>query len=578
MRVVPLKDSNRELRDILSGSQTVAITLTINVRSDPVTVEGTFVPEHRFLSLNPPVPPPSSANNGFSQALRAVYVASGLIDPIPDPLAWCQVQLSQRPLLLIPDTSALANGTVHWLAHSLWNRSIELAVLSVVERELFGWSDQEGFWNDIPKRTKFRVARRMSETPLRNVIDRRPHLDEKAALMLAKLKIKDAKSPDADVLLIEQARDLIRAQSQNIQTLFVTGDRNHARSAVSVLTPRSVLYCPPPEFDETQTVVGSASFWQPCEGFGAIHLLSFAQIIWTLLAAFDEITFTFCSRTIRIKHHLSCLHGVPSDWIDPHLELHEVTTAGSAHAFSPAPTPGSPGVSFPTALRPSIGYIHNAVNLVLTGQAVVKPAKDEHVSLESFKLLQAIGLIDPSGSAIAGSGVLESIRRNDWLAVSDHFQKSPAFMLALDKLSTGERLTSRDNANLALARRLSVAVKSSKGTPPIRCDSKLTNEDFLEALAIIVGDDHGSIPFEYVSIEMAKRFGLHPMRFESQFRDVNDKGLSPYQWETGGSAIPMAIDHVFFYDGNRVIEKPVSCATFTFGSDRSFKSMRRKPR
>jgi len=570
MKYTPLRRLEALLEELFGDTKSIGIRLYFeNPPPNFPHLEGTMTRESRILQLRA-VGGTDGERANIQEGVRAVYTAIGLIAPEFDSRNWHEVAKSSSPLCLIADTSAVCNGCVHWIAQALWHRNIEIATMSVVERELFGWADQKDLHKDVSLRSKYRVARQLSETPLPNVVDRRPAVDEKAALMLAKVKVKDIKSPDADILLIEQARDLIRSQSPNVQSLFLTGDRQHARSATNVLSAKQVLYCPPPPFNIDTEVIGSASFWQPAEGEGALNLVPLSRVIWTLLCCCGEIVLALPRGDVQIRHYRQGL-GVPSDFTDPYLEVSDVSTPSAPSARAPTEAKDL----CPPSLRPALIYFVDSVNQLLEGNRIEPSFETDRNSSDTAKFLECIGAMDDTGLPLLNGPFLSAVRANDWDKVGDLFERSPSFAAALEKLNRGGKITSSDRPNVALVRKLGWATRMERNGEILLANGKITSEQFLEYIENLVGGSRDSIPFEFICRHILRDLKVSPMRFENLFRQLNSAGLNPFQWETGGIASGSHSEAVFHFDGTKIVDRLVSAAAFTFGGPRTYRSMRR---
>jgi hypothetical protein len=431
---------------------------------------------------------------------------------------------------------------------------------------------------------KYRLARRLSETPPPNLIVRRPAPEEKAALMLAKLRTPGIKSPDADVLLIEQAREFLQIQPPSVRTLYVTGDQAHARSAVAVLPPQNVLYAPPANLDVKAPVLGMAAFWHPASGFGAVRVLSLGEIVWHLLAAVDHVTLIGTAKEIEV-HHLLHDSGAPSDWIDPRMCVEEravnilVGTGQSGRALAATPVPTSNSHTrpiMPATLRPSPATIRSYLNSALAGSTISPP--NEELPRESFRLLVQLGVIDNSGAPLADSSFLAAIRANDWDQIHTNLLRSGAYANAINELRRmpGMRATGRVLAQISFARRLGQVAKPERDGPNMVGDRRIGNEElvaFLNSVLEVPGTD-------YAVAEVCKRalteLGVTPARLEDALRKLLDSGYTEVSLETGGSVGKGASEEVFRYNGSDVIETTVSTAALKFGGERPIKSLRRR--
>lgn len=261
--------------------------------------------------------------------LRAVLVSTGACQPKADPVVLANVLYEKKRIRLICDTNSLAGGTAAWLLAARWNRA-DLIVSSVVDRELLGWTDRiEDRWQattleGLKQRANYRQAFSFLETTPDGVVVDRMAAPEQSALMLSKVgDSKGKKSPDADMLLIEHARGLIRDQARNARTVYLTGDLASARAAVNALGADNVLYMVA-DTSLSRATQGKTipwGWWQPGGVYGQAIVPSLARLARSILAAFDLLVFDLAGYTIYIRHVFSLIPGCPSDWADPHYEM-----------------------------------------------------------------------------------------------------------------------------------------------------------------------------------------------------------------------------------------------------------------
>lgn len=315
----------------------------------------------------PPVQPIPSTD-GFVDRGRewwstwaAVLAASALVSPVVDPVCLRDILYEKRRVRLCCDTSALCSGIATWMLVLLDGRA-DIYTSAVVDRELAAWPDgNRGFYaaktmKSWMLRTKYRLARRLTETTPDGVVTDRLS-PEQGALMLAKLRDETArKSPDADMLLVELARGLIRDQPRNARVVYLTGDRNHARAAMNALGHENVLYAAA----DGRRAVGARGaavprgWWTPGGGpLGALFVPPLSHLLWNLLAACDFLTLDAGGGKWCIRQVCTVSNGVPSDWADPWLQAEElaVSTSGtpvavptaSSSPVSPVDPSSSPG-------------------------------------------------------------------------------------------------------------------------------------------------------------------------------------------------------------------------------------------
>lgn len=278
-------------------------------------------------------------DDGWRNGWASVLVAAALAAPIVDPVRLADLVQDPRRIRFCCDTNALAGGVISWLLVFLGPRA-DIFTSAVVDRELAAWPDRWGkeFWSArTPEawsmRTQYRLARRLIEAPPSGVVVDRLS-PEQGALMLAKLRDEQpriqssdaksrAKSPDADVLLVELARSLVRDQPRNARVVFLTGDRNNARTATGALGAENVLYAAAdservrPLFNKIVT----RGAWRPDSALGAVHVPTVSSLLWALLAPCDRLLVQTATQRWQITACTSIPSGAPSDWADPWVEV-----------------------------------------------------------------------------------------------------------------------------------------------------------------------------------------------------------------------------------------------------------------
>lgn len=598
-----LAELDRELEGLIEGQTNLGIS--IDGRQVSVTGWiriGDLRVRDRLLKTSIPRDPAGTGSTpdqlkSWASGWQRILTALGIHLPDIDPHAFRLFFSNKRHLSLVTDTSALASGAVSWLARCRWDHLIEVAVPSVVERELFGWSDQEGFWdNNLEQwgiKVQYRIARRLSEVSPRNLLVRRPAIEEKAALMLAKVKLRPSeKSPDADVLLIELARDYQRVQPPEVHVFYVTGDRNHARSAVAILGKEHILYVPPRELPN-RPLVGVCAFWQPSLGLGAIHRVPISEILWDFLAGTHLIQLTTPQLEIEVEqvcHGLGC----PSDWTDPVFHIRVVrddrTTPVSATSGGPAPTTSSSGefllaplpdppevVSGPVT-NPGILHVQAMLNSVLASSSVPVPERKPETRLEAFTFLNQVGLLTPTGDIGANAALLEDLRQGRWDRVHLQFKRAPGYGRAFQKLfSSAERLTSREEALVGIARRLGQAAKLKQSSPILPGDASLRRDQLVDFLVNAMPEVGRDYPIWEIVERALKDLSVSPTRFERAMLELVGTGYNRVTFETGGTVESGWSEKIWVMEAGSIQEIPVGASALYFGGQRPIRKLRRHP-
>lgn len=295
---------------------------------------------------------------GWSKVLSA----TALVPPVVDPKRLTELLQESRRLRFYCDTNALAGGVADWLLFLFQGRA-DLVTSAVVDRELAAWPDRENaLWHAKTverwaRRTQYRLARRITENPPPGVVIDRLS-PEQGALMLAKLRDEtEGKSPDADTLLIELARGLMRDQPRQARNIYLTGDRNNARAATSALGPEHVLFAVA-DSDMARKHLGTLAvpgWWSPNGPLGSVRLQPPSRILWSLLAACDFLRLETDGAGWLLQPALSVPRGVPSDWSEPWLEITQLSIPKSPGSSQPVETapPSSTPASSPAPQPPS---------------------------------------------------------------------------------------------------------------------------------------------------------------------------------------------------------------------------------
>ncbi len=535
----------------------------------------------------------------LAKGMQVMHTCLGTNPPDIDRSAFDNLFKDQNPAILIVDTGALAEGIVTWLVRILWNRHIDIVINSVAEREIFGWADQDDFWSKKDPsawqlRVKYRCARQVSETPILQSMPYHPIPDEKAALMLAKLKTPGQKSPDADLLLIEQARSVMRDRNPRSNAFYVTPDRNHARSAVSLLAPQNVLYAMPKPVDSQLPIRGSMAFWQPATALGSMRLLSPSEFVLTLMLGTRKVVFAKDNNIVEIEY---VVHGsgTPTDWANPSFIIRNITNI-QAIAVSESPidivTPpvGSgdsqdyllPPINLSdqkitSAYRPSPSVLLSYFNILLKGEKITFSDPKRELENEVFKLLIALEVIDFNATAQSNSVILEAIRNNNWDVVHAHFKRLTGYQKALSIIEKGKHpeLTRRDQEQISFARKIGQVAKLSKVEPVLIGDHPLMERqlvDFLESVMPDIGRDYSVMQICRLALET---ISVSPSRLEIALQKLFQQGYACISTETGGTSHRIGLERVWNYNGVEIQELERSIDAFYFGGDRPIRQLRR---
>lgn len=544
---------------------------------------------------------PQKDDNGWRNGWASVLVAAALAAPIVDPVRLADLVQDPRRIRFCCDTNALAGGVISWLLVFLGPRA-DIFTSAVVDRELAAWPDRWGaaFWSaETPeawsRRTQYRLARRLIEAPPSGVVVDRLS-PEQGALMLAKLRDEQllAKSPDADVLLVELARSLVRDQPRNARVVFLTGDRNNARTATGALGAENVLYAAAdservrPLYNQVVT----RGAWRPDGALGAVHVPTVSSLLWALLAPCDRLLVQTDKRRWQITACASIPRGAPSDWADPWIEVRELPALTSAVSLPPvaplrepslpeapsaaeepffasnpsvtsAPTttvdPSAPLgaedwllppvevgslLNLPPAVRPSPGTFFPLLAAILGGSNVLDMRKHSGTTLEEARrVLRALGASDAEGGPGPRVGAFRAAwqrRDHDWFHAE--MRRLPGYATALAFVRTHHSAPShsRQESHLSMARALGQVARLDKigGTLAVG-DAPVQMSQLLNALDRWLPRPTATLD----TTELCRRAGadlcVTPARFERAM-ELLWAGGSGVQFEgrTGGTVVP----------------------------------------
>jgi hypothetical protein len=556
-------------------------------------------------------------------------VAAGVISPVVDPLRLHDLLHEKRRIRLCCDTNALAGGVLSWLQIVL-DGCADVVTSAVVDRELAAWPDRKhtggrDFWSartidHWARRTQYRLARRFVEAPPARVVVERLS-PEQGALVLAKFRDEgDSKSPDADVLLVELARSLVRDQPRNARVIFLTGDRNNARTATGALGPENVLFA---AADDSRTravirdnAIAARGWWSPDVGLGSVSQPSVSHLLWSLLAVCDVLVLRSSLACFRLELKSAVPTGSPSDWADPWLAItSEVTSAAGAEGAVPeAQTStfrggtsviGDPATkeedALPSlALRPEPSVtefpvvdvdnwllppqelrtsaqgaaaswrpnptIFFAELLRLLGRIEDMPAVDERYK-EVRRILAALGASDATG----GPGTRLELYRQAWDA-ADHdwfhaeFLSLPGYRQTVDELEELGSPKERQRDQIAMARALGQVARLARGEPWKRGDRPVRSAELIAALGRWLPQPGSTLSCAEIAQRAAAELKLTPFRFERAMIALwQSEPQVPFEARTGGSVEEGYAEQVIVMGGKTVAFTPVDPQQLRFG-------------
>ena len=328
-----------------------------------------------------------------------------------------------------------------------------------------------------------------------------------------------------------------------------------------------------------------AAFWQPAAGFGALHILSLADIVWHLLSTTSKVTLSGTGVEIQIENVLYD-NGCPTDWVNPLFDLQVTSLSPSTPSSSsggpviapmllpPYPIAGPP---ISSAARPTPALMRNFLDLAVVGKMVPVPPATQALPRESFRLLIQLGVLGSDGTPLPSSDLLEAVKANDWDKVHSHLLRSTAYKKTLELLESdpGTTFSGRPRAQIAFARCLRQVAKPAPGGPNIVGDRPLSEDhliSFLNSILALPGTDY---PVATVCARALLDLGVTPVRFEKALQRLLDTGYTGVSLETGGSVGKGAVEKVFFFNGREIVEDEISTAALYFGGNRPTKSLRR---
>jgi hypothetical protein len=550
---------------------------------------------------------------GWSKVLSA----TALVPPVVDPKRLAELLQDSRRLRFYCDTNALAGGVADWLLFVFQGRA-DLVTSAVVDRELAAWPDRDNaLWNARSverwaKRTQYRLARRITENPPPGVVIDRLS-PEQGALMLAKLRDEtEGKSPDADTLLIELARGLVRDQPRQARVIYLTGDRNNARAATSALGPEHVLFAVA-DGETAHEHLGTLAvpgWWSPSGPLGSVRLMAPSRILWGLLAACDFLRLEVAGDGWLLQPALSVTRGVPSDWAEPWVEITRLASPEVPVPPEPPPPPSvvppepSPPQEAPSGrvrrrrvlpiwdrldadewllppqpLGPPVElageptFFHGAFFALLWKVFTEDPAAiAEFVGslrpgIQSH--LVALGALDASG----GPGARIPEFREAWETNNLDWFHAELFRIrqyraAIKALSIRPNLSSGPSEDyVSMARLLGqVAARIKPEEGYFLGDAPVRAQDLLRALHLWLSSPGATAPTTLLCTRAALELRLTPARFERAMERLWTLHPDiPFEGSTGGTVEPGQAENVVHLDSAGYHLRKVSPETLSFG-------------
>lgn len=544
----------------------------------------------------------------------AIFAATSLVPPLVDPVVFAGLLHEKRRLRFCCDTNALARGVAAW-ALNVFDGRADLVTSAVVDRELYKWGDNDKLreartlklWS---LRTQYRLARRLTEAPLPGVvIDRLA--PEHSALMLAKLRDEQGtKSPDADMLLIEGARGLIRDQPRNARVVYLTGDREHARAASNALGSDNVLYACADQgrAKQHQQKILARGWWSPEGGpLGSILAPGIDRFLWDCLAACDVLRLDCEGRAYALRHVYTIPNGAPSDWADPWLSVEglppvqpititcdaekaieaeakgspapELPISSSAEEWLLEPRPDRPALEVSASWRPTPPAVFGLLQRALWPDAEVFSANEEILD-EAKSILVGLGALESGG----GPGPrIDDFRRawhdndRDWFHAE--LLRLPGYRAALDHLRRDAGQPSRrQEAQIAMARTLGQVARAHMGGHWFVGDAAVSAGALTDALLRWLPEPGNQLSVEHLCELAAKELSLTPARFELALERLWRRAPSlPLEPGMGGTVQTAPKERVVCFSARRHEFIVVTSGALSFGGGSLVRFLQRTP-
>ena len=528
---------------------------------------------------------------------KSVFTAAGILDPVVDSARLITLLHSRDRIRFCCDTNALACGALSWAIEAFHQRA-DIVTSAVVDREIMAWADRnQGMWNaDSCKmwalRTQFRLARCITEFPPKHVVIDRLAPDQ-SALMLAKLRDDKAhpdesqnrKSPDADILLVELVRGIIRDMPRNSKILFLTGDRNLGRTATNALGSESVLFMVSEKEKLKQYLdekaVATRGWWHPGDldhTLGRVHIPCVSWVFWYLLCACDYLFIEDSEgKKWAITRAYSVHGGVPSDWTDPHIELIGIEKEDLHNEEVPndRTDPDSETIEIkkeewllpiqkhdsilseaPKGLRLPPRFVFDSLLQILfdKGSDDSKSANDE-VKNEIFKAFILLNIIDKEYQP---SENFEKFRQywinNDLDGLHSEFLKLPGYCSVFDTLAKKDEtlqsgmkikdFTGRQRSIINFGQRLGQLWIFDGEC--FRGDNALSKEKFTEKLNAWLPNIGDALYMYELCLKASQELQVSPFRLENAMIEYFKDSGGRFELGSGGTVSSMASGEVVY--------------------------------
>lgn len=621
---IPLRDLDLHLSAVFSENEAPILVRGARVRGRPFDVmrirDITANTVQILLGRTAPADKGfGEPNKDWASIWSPVLVAAGILAPMIDSIRLQDLLHEKRRIRLCCDTNALAGGVLSWLQIVL-DGCADVVTSAVVDRELAAWPERDAtggrdFWGARTlggwgRRTQYRLARRFIEAPPPRVVVERLS-PEQGALVLAKFRDETSgKSPDADVLLVELARSLVRDQPRNARVVFLTGDRNNARTATGALGPENVLFA---AADDTRTreairgqICAARGWWSPDVGLGSVGQPAISHLLWSLMAACDVLELHSGNHIVSLENHSDVPRGAPSDWADPWLmftRAHRPNTPPASvrppppPASTPPPPPptstpppsrtGSPPnappndehggwLLFPQPVRPLLGDASPSWRtnptvffielLRLLGRIPIQDAVDQRYK-EVRRILTALDVRDSDGNAgprLKAYG--DAWDQNDHDFFHAELLALPGYRNAIEALGGEGALGERQRDQIAMARALGQVARFERRRPWVRGDAPIRLSALTEALMRWLPEKDSTLACAELAFHASNELGLTPFRFERAMILLWEKDpTQPFEGRSGGSVEDGFAEMVISMGTNKVEFMPVDPHQLRFG-------------
>lgn len=496
-----------------------------------------------------------------------VLLAGQVVPPRVDPIAWRRLVSCRDRLRILCDASAFAQGVVQYIAAG-WTGSVDVISTAIADAEIARWPSRHknDFWNAgsllaWQKRTDHELARRFLARPLSGCTLDRLSPDQ-SALLLAKIRDDggranqtldlDAmeKAADADLLLVELGRSLVRSEPKGVKVLYLTADRDHARIAASAIGSDHVLLAARPESVPSSARV--RGLWRPVSRQGAFTRQPLDYFLGILLSAFDGLEIELHDCRVHVERRTSAFHGCPSDDEDPvwAVDREQIGTRVAVQAprptveFAASPDEAVPlvpvlvaepsvderddwllsphQVGTPVAVAPGLFLVGERLfDLVaeLVGHgALVRPAE---IRLNDvWKCLIGLEWISSNGEPGPAFPELKS-RWNfgdfDW--IHSEFLRLPGYRHVMGELKVGNSPSSnRDKSKIAAATVWGQITRLHGEV--LLGDSPLRASELTAALDTWLSPQRARVGLHELSWLVAKEFRVSPPRFERAMMEL----------------------------------------------------------